>query len=370
MAGTRDAPGARAFTLIELLAVPGVARRAKRSTAFTLIELLVACPPKLRAPPPAGQERRREQLVSFTLIELLVVVAIIAILAALLLPALSRAREAAREAVCGSNLKQIFVGSAAFEGDMEALLPAWYYTCRPEGCEPRDLGLCNGGDCLATNWLTHPHFNWSLTTFHHMLVQYGYVGTDQTLYTGYMGGPPLPASVCAKLARHARTTVYACPSGYAPKDDTEDYVSKVTGEKQLRLMEFRTEYGSTCNTPTGRHVVSGYNINMNAGSFRWYHDSNVPNYGHYKRRSWPGRVGADRIMYIVENNNYLIDAVHMGTMYRLEEASWGLSGCTQGPAGFHRNFLMNNLVYADGHLEPFSNQLSGRPWVWHWGNGY
>jgi len=46
-------------------------------------------------------------MASFTLIELLVVVAIIAVLVALLLPALGSARETARQAVCSNNLKQI-----------------------------------------------------------------------------------------------------------------------------------------------------------------------------------------------------------------------------------------------------------------------
>jgi len=66
---------------------------------------------------------RKNDAKGFTLIELLVVISIIALLLAILLPSLGRAKEQARTTRCLANLKQIGLAMHAYAGDYDYLLP-------------------------------------------------------------------------------------------------------------------------------------------------------------------------------------------------------------------------------------------------------
>jgi prepilin-type N-terminal cleavage/methylation domain-containing protein/prepilin-type processing-associated H-X9-DG protein len=83
----------------------------------------------------------------FTLIELMVVIAIIALMAALLFPALNRAKESGRRAACASNLRQLGVALAIYAGENEGSFPLVTLTNRwpaqlYRGYENFDVLLC------------------------------------------------------------------------------------------------------------------------------------------------------------------------------------------------------------------------------------
>jgi prepilin-type N-terminal cleavage/methylation domain-containing protein/prepilin-type processing-associated H-X9-DG protein len=62
------------------------------------------------------RRRRQRRTVGFTLVELLVVIGIIAVLMAILLPVISRARDASKRAACMSNLRQLSMAWIAYAG--------------------------------------------------------------------------------------------------------------------------------------------------------------------------------------------------------------------------------------------------------------
>ena len=102
---------------------------------------------------------RRASLLAFTLVELLVTMAIIAVLAALILPALGRSKESGRTTFCQGNLHQVGLALQLYVDDNKNIMPTMEdYTNGPASNQPT-INLVLAPQLASTNVLCCPSDN-------------------------------------------------------------------------------------------------------------------------------------------------------------------------------------------------------------------
>ena len=129
----------------------------KKRNQFTLIERVVAVPGVVLNRI-AIRTKTRAHSIKFTLIELLVVIAIISILMAMLLPALKKARDMAKQICCLNNLKNLGSACTFYSLDYGGWLPASVW-------QPGDW---------TTRWF---EWDWSLPPLGYVKAKSGYIST-------------------------------------------------------------------------------------------------------------------------------------------------------------------------------------------------
>lgn len=220
---------------------------------------------------------------AFTLVELLVVISIIALLLAILMPALGRARDMAKKVICLTNLHSLFTGLNLYTEDFDGYLPqasdsvsvankplgGWWYSS--PGNPDLPISFYGGG----------PARFWQQTSA-------SYLGEQWNVFK-------CPASRCVgphdtgnKEARYAGH--YGCSQGVMAKRERGKVLNKkITSFRRLSSKAMIFDSGSyvidqlTAQYPRGFfHYMPGYWRNENGSTGSWRFESEYGTQGYAK----------------------------------------------------------------------------------------
>ena len=205
---------------------------------------------------------------NFTLIELLVVIAIIAILASMLLPALNKAREVAKQTKCMANMKNHGTAVVMYTDEHDNWLPVsssddggnpsfWRYEISPYiGIKTREKELFDSKSLLSQGVFSCP--SWTITVSMSSWLKGGYGWNME--YAGYRENAPTVTSCRQKLS------LFSKPSESILAGDTTDWYDN-------QVLEMATMYHASCSweaePPVGNRHKNGINVLWGDGHVSW-----------------------------------------------------------------------------------------------------
>ena len=227
----------------------------------------------------------------FTLVELLAVVAVVMVLAAMLLPALARAKGTTQSRVCLSNLRQLTLACLVYAGDHGDALP---YNM--------------GEDEIRRRVARGEYWNWSSSIM-------SWEADPQNIDTGLV----TQGGLGPYAGRAAR--IYRCPSDTV----VSDLQARAGWSERARSISMNAMAGDA-----GEYSRLGWNTNN-------------PNYRQFfLLESIPRPAGI--FLFIEEHPDSINDGYFLN---RPESGEW-----TDLPASYHQGAA--NLSYADGHVAPWT----------------
>lgn len=200
----------------------------------------------------------------FTLVELLVVVGVVALLLSVLLPTLSRSREAAGRTACLSNLRQLYQILAMYAGENRQFVPVGYREGVPEGIKQFNSMVYSGTSRRAVLW----GVMWEAGWFASPSVLFCPSEADPSRQLGTEVNPWPPPTPPATSNRNIQAGYGGRPDRMIPDDP-----GSWTGAALPRLGDFagRAMLADLVAVPArvdSRHRV-GVNVVFGDGSGRW-----------------------------------------------------------------------------------------------------